>query len=488
MGGPVLAVRLILAGILLLAAVGKLRRPGGAATGAAELGLPPRIAGAVGVALPAVELALAIGLLLRPSAWLASLLSCCLFLAFTLVVGVNLAGGRRPVCACFGAGARAPISGWTLLRNVALTAAAGATVAFSAPSVGPDAAGWLVRIIGPTERLAWLTTAFGVLAAAASAVLVGRRAGAVDPGSGPRGDSQRDWSPATDAAAPRMTLQDLEGRSHPLWGGASHEATTLVFVEAGCGPCRTLDADIAAWRRDTTGPRVTVIGRGTVRALNAAFPATLATGGMLVDADGSAATALGVRGTPSVVVVNAQGRVTAGTAGPEGVRALVAGLGAAAAVPAALPRGASLAGVTLARTGGGVLSLGAVVGGLSLLVFWDPRCQFCVALLPRLLLWEREDPHHGVRLLLAVRRAVDADLRLQGFAAVAVVDADQALLRAVGGRGTPSALVIGADGRVASDLAVGGDAVIALAQRSSRLTAVARSLVADGRNLATVVP
>ena len=484
MDGVLLSVRLVVAVILVLAAVGKLRAPGAVARSAAELGLPSTISRLAGVALAPLELALAIGLLLRPTAWWAALLAGCLFLAFSVLVGANLGAGRRPPCACFGGGGHTPISGWTLARNVALTVAVGATVAFGAPGQGPDVADWLIHGVGSPERLAWLTTALAVLAAAAMAVLFLRRRPQPEPSTSAP-PAAREWSASVGTSVPRVTLQDLDGRSQPLWDAPRGMTAVLVFVEAGCRPCRTLDGDIAAWRRELTRHRVTVIGRGTVRGLREAFPATLRTGTMLVDPQRVGALAVGVSGTPSVVLVDPEGRIRAGAAGPQGVRALVASLGEGdGAVPTQLPLGASLVGVSLPTTRGGALSLDALRGGLSLLVFWDPRCRFCLELLPRLLLWERDQGHDGVRLVLVVRTADDADVRLQGFGATALVDREQSLLRAVGGRGTPSAVTVDADGRVGSDLAAGGDGVLALAQRSSQLTAVARALAEDGRKLA----
>jgi uncharacterized membrane protein YphA (DoxX/SURF4 family) len=40
--------------------------------------------------------------------------------AFTLLLGIRLAQGRRPPCACFGRLATRPISWWSVARNVVL--------------------------------------------------------------------------------------------------------------------------------------------------------------------------------------------------------------------------------------------------------------------------------------------------------------------------------------------------------------------------------
>ena len=78
--------------------------------------------------LPWVEIglgAMLISGLLRP--WPAALAAVLLVL-FTVLVVVNLARGRRPPCACFGARSHEPISALSVLRNVGLLGLAAVAV------------------------------------------------------------------------------------------------------------------------------------------------------------------------------------------------------------------------------------------------------------------------------------------------------------------------------------------------------------------------
>lgn len=110
---PVAAV--VLGVVLLAAGIGKLLSPTWPEQ-AAQLGAPA-------VAVPTVPwIEVVLGALLvtgvarRPAAVAAgSLLG-----AFTALVAVRLAQGRRPPCACFGGRSTRPIGAWTIVRNVAM--------------------------------------------------------------------------------------------------------------------------------------------------------------------------------------------------------------------------------------------------------------------------------------------------------------------------------------------------------------------------------
>ena len=86
-------------------------RPRLAASGAPRWAIPlvPWIEIAVGAAL--------IAQLVPPWPAVAALV---LLLVFTVLIGVALAQGRRPPCACFGAWSAKPIGAGHLLRNGAL--------------------------------------------------------------------------------------------------------------------------------------------------------------------------------------------------------------------------------------------------------------------------------------------------------------------------------------------------------------------------------
>ncbi len=120
MSAALLILRLGLAAVFLLAALGKLARPGATAATLADFGVPRRLCRPGALALPAVELATAA--LLVPDAtvrWGAGL-ALALLVGFSAVVGRSLRRGERPDCNCFGAVASAPVGPRTLFRNAGL--------------------------------------------------------------------------------------------------------------------------------------------------------------------------------------------------------------------------------------------------------------------------------------------------------------------------------------------------------------------------------
>jgi thiol-disulfide isomerase/thioredoxin len=104
----------------------------------------------------------------------------------------------------------------------------------------------------------------------------------------------------------------------------------------------------------------------------------------------------------------------------------------------------------------------AAGGSSTLVLFWNPDCGFCQQLLPDLRLWEADLPRDAHGLLVVSTGTVEANQALRLRAPV-VLDADLEVGWSFGVDGTPSAVLVGADGHFESELAVGGLAVRALA-------------------------
>src|SRR6516164_5832852 len=145
-----------------------------------------------------------------------------------------------------------------------------------------------------------------------------------------------------------MTLTGLRSAGRPV---------LLIFTDPDCGTCRSLLPDVAAWQ---AGYRerftAALISRRPVltSAGAAAHPRLTHVG---VQRDREVAVAYAYAGTPSAVVVSADGRIASRVAaGPDGVRALVTALLARTA-----PARAATAGATAgAATAGGAARAGAV--------------------------------------------------------------------------------------------------------------------------------
>jgi peroxiredoxin len=127
--------------------------------------------------------------------------------------------------------------------------------------------------------------------------------------------------------------------------------------------------------------------------------------------------------------------------------------------PALLQPGARAPEFQLADLSGRSRHLRDFLGRERVLVFFDPQCGFCQQLAPRL-------GELGDRALVITRRDPAETQRLaeqHGWRGDVLVEPDWAVATAYGTNGTPTGYLIDAQGRIASQLAVGGDALLTLA-------------------------
>ena len=111
----------------------------------------------------------------------------------------------------------------------------------------------------------------------------------------------------------------------------------------------------------------------------------------------------------------------------------------------------------------------AALGEEAVLVFWNPGCGHCRAMEPALRAWAADPPAGAARLVL-----VSSGAASEGLESLTVLDPQFAAGRYFGATGTPMAVRVDAEGRVASGLATGGDAALALARSGFALKLVTR--------------
>lgn len=119
---------------------------------------------------------------------------------------------------------------------------------------------------------------------------------------------------------------------------------------------------------------------------------------------------------------------------------------------------------TLPRVGGGELSLDDYKGRRVLLVFSDPDCGPCDALAPRLERLAKEAPDLNVVMVSrGDPERNQAKVAEHGITFPVVLQEQWQLSREYAKFATPIAYLIDAEGRVAATVAVGVDAILALA-------------------------
>lgn len=234
----VLLLRLILAAVFVVAAVGKFIDLRSSRESLVGFGIPERPAAFLGTVLPFAELAVAVALVPRPSAQWGAAGALTLLIAFVAGISNALRKGEAPPCNCFGAIHSAPASKTTLARNILL--GAGAAVALGA-GPGPSVGGWVDGHSGSKDvAIGVAIAAVALLALIVPLYLENRRLKAELADKEARisriphglriGSLAPEFS-VPDVDGGRMTLSSLLERGKPV---------ILVFAIAGCGPCEPM--------------------------------------------------------------------------------------------------------------------------------------------------------------------------------------------------------------------------------------------------------
>lgn len=295
MGTVTLAARALLAVVFGIAALTKLSARSDSRATFREFGAGDRLSRLGGILLPPAELAVAVVLMIVPTARWAAIGAAVLLVIFLVGIANALLRGRRPDCGCFGMLRPAPIGGSTVARNVVLLAVSG-LVAIAGP--GPAVDAWL----GSRDVASLVALAIVILAAGLALYYPLRRgtARAVAlpiPTTGSAMPSAGDPAPEfvlSDASGSMITLGSLLEPGCPLM---------LVFGSPGCGSCLQVFAEMRRWQTTFAGRiRIAVIATGEPEPTRQALDG-YRIGDLLTGATGDLQQAYGVRGTPAAVVV-----------------------------------------------------------------------------------------------------------------------------------------------------------------------------------------
>jgi peroxiredoxin len=517
-----LGARLLLAGVLSVAGVAKLADRAGSRQALQDFGIPARLAPALGLLLPLAELAMAGALVSTTTAWVGALGALLLLLLFCAGISRTLVQGRTPPCHCFGQLSSTPVGWATLVRTGVLAAIAAGVVWHGPQQVGPSAVRWLGDL--PTTQLAGMAVSvvvLGLLAAQGWLLLhllrqQGRlllRLDALEARMAAGGLAPRPVAspslPGLAIGAPALAfrLAGLYGETLTLEAlRAPGKPVVLIFADPDCGPCTALLPALARWQREHAAQlTLALISRGTVEA-NQTKTAVHGVTHVLLQQDREVAEAYQAVGTPTAVLVRPDGTIGSPLVpGTQAIEALVAHavtLPAAVPVPLALPApivaangrcphcghahshdhngtgaapassqppavsiGQPALALHLPDLHGKPIALTAFRGRPTLLLFWNPGCGFCAQMLADLKAWEAHPPPGAPQLLVVSTGTAEAN-HAMGLRSPVVLDEAFTAGRAFGATGTPSAVLIDAQGHIASTVAVGAQAVLTLAAGS----------------------
>ena len=105
-----LLIRIVLAGVFVLAGVGKFLDPEGSAKAVKDFGVPASLSVPLGYALPVAEVIFAVLLLFVSTSWFGAVGASILLIAFVGGMLWQYSQGKAPECHCFGQMHSEPVS------------------------------------------------------------------------------------------------------------------------------------------------------------------------------------------------------------------------------------------------------------------------------------------------------------------------------------------------------------------------------------------
>jgi thiol-disulfide isomerase/thioredoxin len=222
--------------------------------------------------------------------------------------------------------------------------------------------------------------------------------------------------------------------------------------------------EIGRWQDEyTENLTIALISRGDPEE-NRTKTSEHGVGNVLLQEDWEVAEAYKVEGTPSAVLAMPDRKVGSSVAaGPDAIRGLVMHLvRPPAPIPVTKRKGDAAPEAELDELEGDTVALEEFRGRKTLILFWNPGCSFCQQMLPDLKQWE-ENPPEGVPSLLVVSAGRKEANEAMGISSPVVLYQQFVVERAFGAGGTPSAVLVDEEGKIASEVAVGGQAVLELA-------------------------
>jgi len=487
MSGILLVLRIALSAAFLLAGYTKLRDRVATATGLESFGVPRPIAGPLGVALGACELAIYVGLLVPATAWQSAVGALLLLILFTAVVGFHLCRGKRPPCHCFGQWSAAPIGPGTIVRNVVFLLMASVIAKFD----GSDARLSLARVDRSwTGQLSLACSVLGCLLLTVvvclpiqilrQQALILHRLNGIAPTRDPKAADAR--APVLDSAArlpigavaSKFTLPDTAGIPTALDTlVAAGKPLLLLFVDPDCGSCASLLHDVRTWARRLP-LTVTLVSRGDRERNVEVFGLGVT---LLLQRNFEVATDYRVLGTPSAIVISPNGRIGSRVAtGADAIRLLVERISAQVLPSRSGPAenypvtartngqpsiGDMITDFELPDHSGAIRHRDEFRGRETILLLWNPACDHCQQLFSALRSWKNAPSGRAINLVFVLQARSQAIAHLTSDSTV-LVDSTFRLGSWLGARGTPAAIQLDSAGRLASQLAEGADAILSL--------------------------
>jgi thiol-disulfide isomerase/thioredoxin/uncharacterized membrane protein YphA (DoxX/SURF4 family) len=328
--GLLLGVRVALAAVFVIAGLAKLADRPGSRTALSEFGVPGGLNGILAIGLPLAELAVAASLLAGSTARFGAGAAVGLLLAFSAAITATLLRGGEVECHCFGGLGSGPLRWNALIRNLLLVGLAGTVVVVRRP--GPGLGDWFAQLVPAARAAVGVSLLAGLVAAimvwsvahllaqqgrillrleALEAAVAASASAAppvplADPVVRNGGHRPSKTEGRTEAPTDSLSLRSLTGEPVGLSDFRGHP-TVLLFWNPGCAFCQQMLPDLQAWDKDRPkeAPQLVVVSSGSPEA-NAAMGLHAP---VVLDEVFSVGRSFGAHGTPTAVLLDAEGRV-----------------------------------------------------------------------------------------------------------------------------------------------------------------------------------
>ena len=309
-------LRIALSAVFGAAGVTKLIDPRGTRDAVKNFGAPEPLVPAVSLALPIVELAIAVGLLFTDTTrvTLAALL---VLMLFVVAISVNLARGHTHDCHCFGQLYSRPLGWPTLARNIVFALGAVFVLWQSDTKPGSD----IVSTVANLNVYQWLALLGAIAVVIAVLIYLQQRQKrlASESPAAPVGLPLGSEAPPFELVAytgGKTSLTELLAYGKPL---------LLIFTNPTCGPCVVLFEEVKDWQHSHSQHlTIALVSFGTIKE-NFVNVARNRLGQVLLQQKREVAEKYGANLTPTAVLVSTSGRIASPlAAGADEIRELLA--------------------------------------------------------------------------------------------------------------------------------------------------------------------
>lgn len=479
LGSVGLVASIALATVFTIAGLAKLSNNSSTSVTLGEFGIPSRLTGVLSRALPLAELTVSV-LLIGASTRIAGAVGAMILLVlFSVAIVLQLARGNTPACNCFGQLAAAPISARTLARNAVLAVLAGIALYAGFAHETPSAVAW-VRQIYPRPSFAFVlsfasltiavATGFAFVSLLRTHGKVLLRVDALERRLGAAGIAEEDIEETPPAlghepgvTAPAFSMSTTAGAASSLSDLLEPALPVmLIFTSTNCGACKTLLPRIVDWQRDHSHLLTIAVANAGETQASIDEANEFGLDRFMLDTDSAVYERYNASGTPSALLIAPDGTIASHVApGIHWIEKLLERTVAEARENAAHVKVGTVAPAIVAH---GISGESVSLAGFKediVLLFWNPDCGFCSSMRNDLLAWER-NPAPGAPRLLIASTGDAARVKSEEFSSTVLLDPEFTIGDAFGAGGTPMAIHIDGEGRIASQLAAGSEAIFAL--------------------------